>query len=424
MDPQVEYPGPALPRPLVQPAVDDAGVISSELEAEMKRLAWSKGDFRFIPYGAFWADMIYATARVHPGAYTFYAHSPEVHGESAFVIDARRTRLGFDVEGPPVPLFNDAKSFAKIEIDFHGSFVIENRPDLLVRLAYWEAKNDDFRILVGHGRDLISPLFPSSLNYSFGYFGGNIGYRRAQFRYERYFRPSDSCLIELQGSLNQNIMRDFSAVSGVVREPGGWPVVQGRLGFVLGDRDGGIGPATLGVSGHVGETGFDFLTTGPPPLNLPPENDLRVRTWSLNADMRIPITDRLGVKGEFFTGSNLSTFYGGIDQGVSLATRTAIRSTGGWIDLWYDITPRLRTHVGWGIDDPNNNDLLFGRTYNQFIYWNAVFEVTEKLVSGFEVCVWKTNYQDLRAGLIPDADLQPRTPGNSVVLQWSVRYNF
>lgn len=104
MDPQIEYPGLAPPRPVAQPAPGDAEVISSELEAEMKRLAWSKGDFRFIPYGAFWADMIYATARTRPGAYTFYVFSPEVHGESAFVIDARRTRFGFDVEGPAIPL--------------------------------------------------------------------------------------------------------------------------------------------------------------------------------------------------------------------------------------------------------------------------------------------------------------------------------
>ncbi len=424
MDPQMEYPGSEFRQPEAMAAENDDFVTSDELEATVERLMWKKGDFRFTPYGAFWADMLYATAPTSPGPYVFYVYSPEVHQGSTFCIDARRTRFGFDVQMPSIPLLGDAKSTGKVEIDFHGSFVTENRANLLVRQAYWQARTEDFSILIGHGRDIISPLFPSTLSYSVGYHGGNIGYRRAQFRYERYLHFGDACLLELQGSLNQNIVRDFTSDSSIVREPAGWPVVEGRLGLVLGQRGEGCDPATVGVSGHIGETGFDFRSTGPAPFYLPPENDVRIQTWSANIDMRVPLTERFGVKGECFTGSNLSAFYGGIGQGVSPATRTAIRSTGGWIDLWCDLSPRLRTHVGWGVDDPNNNDLLYGKTFNQVLYWNAVFEVTERLVTGLEVSSWKTNYQDLRAGLIPDADLEPRRQGNAVVLEWSVRYNF
>ncbi|MDZ7620873.1 MAG: hypothetical protein U1E05_28040 [Patescibacteria group bacterium] len=268
MDPQIELPGLA-------PTLPDEGVTSDELEAEVKKHLWKKGDFRFTPYGAFWADTIYSTAPTSPGSYVFHVFSPEVHKGATFVMDARRTRFGFDVEGPPIPMLCDAKSTGKVEIDFHGSFVTENRANLLVRLAYWQARTDDFSILVGHGRDIFSPLFPSTLSYSTGYHGGNIGYRRAQVRYDRYLRFGDACLMELQGSVNQNIVRDFTSTSGVVREPAGWPVVEGRLGFVLGERSDGCDPATLGVSGHIGETGFDFLTTSPAPVYLPPENDVR-----------------------------------------------------------------------------------------------------------------------------------------------------
>ena len=50
-----------------------------------------------------------------------------------------------------------------------------------------EVKDDDFRFLVGQTWDVISPLYPGMLMYSVGWDGGNIGYRRAQVRGERYF---------------------------------------------------------------------------------------------------------------------------------------------------------------------------------------------------------------------------------------------
>jgi hypothetical protein len=57
-------------------------------------LAWQKGGLRIVPYGAFWADMVYASERTNPGEYTLFVFSRQQHGEDAFTIDARRTRLG------------------------------------------------------------------------------------------------------------------------------------------------------------------------------------------------------------------------------------------------------------------------------------------------------------------------------------------
>jgi len=152
---------------------------------------------------------------------------------------------------------------------------------------------------------------------------------------------------------------------------------------------------------------------------LPEEDDRRFRTWSFNADMRVPITDRLAVKGEFFTGENLSQFLGGIGQGISLARRSTIRSTGGWFDVTYKLTPRWRVVGGWGLDDPNDNDFLVGRTYNQFIFGNTSFDITKSLVTGFEITFWRTLYQDVR----PEPS-GPTEPGESVVFQWMMKYGF
>ena len=396
-----------------------------ELKAQMNKLTFTKGDFRVVPYGAFWADMIYNTERTNPGPYTLYVLSAEEQGENEFIIDARRSRMGLDVLGPTIPLFCYASSGGRLEIDFFGEGTINpNRAGVLLRHAYWEVKNEDYRLLVGQTWDVVSPLYPGTLSYSVGWNGGNIGYRRAQFRAERYFRFSDAFMMEVQGSLNANVIPDFPASSDVIREPSGWPVVQGRLGWVLGRRDSGRDPLTLGLSAHISETGFDFLSPGPPPLNLPVVDDQRFRSWSLGVDFRVPVTDRCGVQGEFFTGANLSAFLGGVGQGVSRCLRLPIRSTGGWLDVWVDWTDRLHSHAGWGLDDPNDNDKLVGRVYNHFVFANVSFDVTKQFVTGLEVTSWKTLYQDTRAGQVPADCIGPTRPGEAVTFEWMVKYGF
>ncbi len=103
--------------------------------------AWRKGGFRVVPYGAFWADMTYASERTNPGAFTFFVLSEEVQGEDAFTINARRSRFGFNAAGPVIPIDGGMQTGGQVEIDFQGEFVIENRAEVLLRHAYWEAKN-------------------------------------------------------------------------------------------------------------------------------------------------------------------------------------------------------------------------------------------------------------------------------------------
>lgn len=390
----------------------------------LKDLAWQKGSFQLVPYGFFAADMIYATQRTNIGAYTTYVYSRQDQDEDAFTIDARRSRLGLELTGPRIARLGDAESSGRVEIDFFGEFISENRASVLLRHVYWEVKNDEFRLLLGQTWDVISPLYPETLNYAVGLLAGNIGYRRTQFRAERYFNFSDTFQATLQGSLSQDIIADFPTDPGVRREASDWPVVQGRAALTFGPRGEDDHPVVFGCSGHIGETGFDFLTAGPPPLNLPPQDDARFRTWSFNADLHAPIGDRFGFQGEFFTGANLSAYLGGIGQGVCPCLRVPIRSTGGWSEIWYDWTPQLHSHAGFGLEDPNDKDSLLGRAYNQFIFSNLVFDVSEELSTGIEVTYWRTLYHEERAGQIPADQLSPSAPGEAVVIEWMVKYAY
>ena len=386
-------------------------------------LTWSKGPFTIKPYGWLWANMLYATHRTVPGEFTFWVASEEDQGESAFIIDARRTRFGVDIAGPRLDWFGGVDTAAQLELDFFGEFVTENRAGARLRQAWWEARNADYRLLIGQSWDVISPLRPGTLNFSRGWNAGNIGFRRAMFRLDRDLDLTDEWELSLQTAATQDIVEDFPTDPGIRRETANWPVVQGRAAMAFAPEADGVPRVTVGISGHVGETGFDFLTTGPPPLDLPPEDDARFKTWSWNVDVQVQM-GRLMIQGEFFRGANLSAFLGGIGQGVCPCSRKPIRSTGGWLEVVYLWSSACESHAGFGIEDPDNDDLLMGRNRNQFVFGNVVWHVTQNLRTGIEVAWWNTEYQETRAGLVDNDLLIPDTPGRAVTLEWMVRYDF
>lgn len=360
-----------------------------ELREEMKGLSWVKGNTKITPYGLLWGSVSYDTARTTPRRFALWVPTPEDEGESQFVIDTRRTRLGVDLEGPEIAMFGGARFMGRVETDFYGRFITENQPDMRLRHAYGEFKNDDFRVMAGQTWDLISPLLPQTVNFPVGWAAGNIGFRRMQVRLDRYFHPSDDMVFEVAGAIADSVVNNFVSLEGAQRETSNWPLLEGRVGIKLSKLTQSSSPVAIGISGHIGEEGFDFTVDSPPAAD-----DVRVRTWSFNVDARIPITDRCGIQGEFFTGENLATFLGGIVQGVDPTTRDGIQSTGGWIEAWYDWTPKWHSHAGFSLDDPKNRDLTTAsaRTYNRFFYINTSYDVTKNLNFGMEISDWKTEF--------------------------------
>jgi len=402
---------PASMSTLAAPPADEEFYTLSQLKTEMKKLAWTKGEFRIVPYGYLWGNMVYENERTCPTnrSYTLFVESPTTHGEDAFHVDGRNTRLGIDVAGPRLWPFQCAKSGGKVEIDFQGDFnSTENRGGVLLRHAYVEIKDDYFRLLAGQTWDIISPLYPNTIFYSVYWDAGNIGYRRAQLRGERFLHFSDTFLLTLQGSLNHSINSDCVSDATFRGEPSDWPVIEGRAAVTLGHRGKGYKPIVLGCSGHIGEVGFDVLGGGGAIIS----DDVRRRTWSVNGDFDIPLTDRLGLRGEFFAGENLSTFLGGIGQGINRTTLDEIRTHGGWIEGYYYWTPWLHSHVAYGLDDPIDQDIAAGgRLYNQFYFANLCWDVTDKFLLGAEVSQWKTMFNGLRTG-------------DSTRLEFVARYGF
>lgn len=424
-----EPPGWAIAPPIAPPPASDVmpviaeaplavpqGLGRPEVDSEIKRLMWTKGSFKIIPYGILWANSVYSTERTNPGSFTLWVESETRQGEGEFIVDARSSRLGVDVIGPQLALFGCSETGGRVEVDFQGvPNVTENRGGIQLRHAYVETKNAEYRLLAGQTFDVISPLTPNMLMFSIGWNGGNIGFRRAQFRAERFVAFSDTMLLTLQSSINQNIFSDsITGVTGVstalVRgEPSNWPILEGRMAATFGQRAGPDAlPITLGISGHVGEQEFDVWNGSTLLLN-----DRRRKTWSVNADLRVPVTQKFGLQGEFFMGEDLGAFMGGIGQGIDAVTLNEIHSAGGWGELWYYWTPRLHSHVGYGVDNPADSELRTtgDRRYNQFLFSNLIFDVTKQFQAGLEVSSWKTLFVGLE-------------PGEAVRTEFAVKYAF
>lgn len=362
------------------------------------------GDIHVVPYGIGWLNMAYDTQRTSPGPFTLFANSAQVEDEDAFHLNVRATRLGLDFTGPDVGPW---QMTGKVEIDFFGAALTENRAGLLLRQAYGEWHDGPWRLVGGQTNDVISPLVPSTVNYATVLAAGNIGFRSPQLRVDYQTESVRGWRFTSQTSINRTIVTDFADTSVLLQEghDAGWPTIMARTALAWLPTDDPAQAWEFGVSGHVGQIAVDF--------ELPPiEQDRKFRSWSLNADLRLPFTPWFGVQGEFFTGETLSTYLGGINQGVDALLRTSIGSTGGWGELWWKFRDDLQLHVGYGTDDPWNDRLSFGRrTRNQVIYGNVLWDVSPHLNTGVELSHWDTGFVGL-------------APGHAWRVEMAVKYRF
>lgn len=364
--------------------------------------------FKFKPYGYIKLDASYDDSRTNYGNFVLYVPNESQHrNDNEYNMTARQTRLGLDIMAPEV---YDWQAWGRIEIDFYGDGTKhENKGSVLLRHAFVELKKGNFSLLAGQTSDLIAPLNMDTLNYTVGWSAGNIGYRRPQLR-GTYTHPfskttkfiSALALARTTGTVNEDLDLDLNNDG----EDAGFPTVQGRL--ALATKLLTSNATVFGISGHYGEEEIDWQVKPTTPGN----RQTRVKTWSLVGDCELPLTPKLSVKGEFFTGYNLDDYFGGILQGVNPATREVIKSMGGWMQLSYKHNDKWNYRLGFGIDDPEEKDLsntMISR--NSFYFGNIVYSLIPPVDIGLEYSFWETDHKGLSKGT--DNRIQ-----TSVIYKW------
>lgn len=351
--------------------------------------ALTKKGFKFTPYGKIKLDMAYNDSRAHPGNrdFLFWA-KPEANGSNAdneFGFTARETRLGFELTGPK---YNGVEVKGVMEIDFYGADGDERKAEPMLRHAFMELKFPSFDLLAGQTWDVISPLNPSTCNYSVNWMMGNIGYRRPQVRVSKDFSTGESSGLSTSFALSLTGSQDLNIADVEDGKDSGFPSIQGRIGYhtnINGKK------MEIGFSGHYGEEDVDTEYIG---------HEKNYKSWSANFDMVFPVLSSLIFKGEAFIGENLDTYLGGIGQGVNTATEEEIGSIGGWGQLTWIASKKLKFNIGAGIDDPESGDLnQGGRSSNKVYYGNLFYQIIPPVTLGLEYMHVNTDYKNS-----PDGD--------------------
>ena len=375
----------------------ELGAALSQVDVPAAAADQDSGSFKlpagwtFKPYGYIKGDISYDDSAVtgDNGNYVVWVNSEndQTRSDDRFSVTARETRLGFDITAPD---YGDLKISGRAEIDFENTVPAtnENKGSVQLRHAYGQLLAEDWSLLFGQASDVVSPLVPTTLNYTVGWFAGNLGYRHPQLRFSKWWQCPDEGKFTLQTSLTREIRQD-AGTTGVDDGQDTGPTLMGRVSYstpFAGKR------LEAGVSAHWGKEEIDWDYVG---------DDDDVHTWSVNADLVVPICDQLEAKGEFFYGENIDSIFGGIGQGVNTTTREEIASVGGWFQLGYKPTKAWAFHGGAGMDNPRDNDLSRNRPQGQehrsnncFVFGNAVYSFTDYLSTGVELSYWKTDYLD------------------------------
>jgi hypothetical protein len=347
---------------------------------------WSNLDIQL--YGYIKLDAAYDSSRINNGNYAKWVESESTNdNDDQFNMTANETRLGMRINGPDK---GRMKTSGRVEVDFYGGGD-ENKSHLMMRHAYFKMDwpESRFNIIAGQTSDVISPLYPSTLNYSVCWWTGNIGYRRPQIRFTKEMSIKENVDLKLEGAFARTIGRDDAVAAPAGTESGedaGSPTLQGRVSLtlpLLRQKQ-----ATIGLSGHWGKEEYDLTTTG---------QNTDFKSWSLNMDFTQPVSNKMEIKAEMFTGENLDAYLGGIGQGVTttgLNQYEEISSSGGWIAAGLGPWGNKRFNVGVAVDDPGSNNINVGdRTLNRSVFGNMICALDEQTDIGFELSHWRTEYK-------------------------------
>ena len=330
------------------------------------------------PYGYFKLDIIYNSDLMSIGNFARWVLPQSTDNATPTThITANESRLGF--------LVNKGDISGKIEFDFFGVGGGENKPGLMVRKVYVQAKLKNLTIRAGQDSDVISPLVPGTINYTVAWWAGDIGYRRPMvklFNTNNGFTWTAAIARNIGGDINGDGLDDGTAAL--------IPEFQGRLAYKLFNKH------TVGFSGHYAQRD----TLG---------EDGKYEAWSTNFDLSAKINQHLTLNGSSYVGSNTASMLGGIGNA---STMNGVMSQGGWLNLKFNPKTNYSVSAGIVMDDPCDCDLYDGaRSKNTTIFANTYYDILQGFLIGFEFSYWATEYKNMDTA-------------TALVGQIAFRYNF
>lgn len=340
-------------------------------------------------YGYFKLDGSYDQNPTSHGNFIMYIPQTPAYGDkSQFTMTANETRLGLNATGNG---YGDVKVGGKLEVDLYasitGATISENKAMLQLRHAYFSLEKRAFKVIAGQTWDLLSPLNPSTLNYSVLWGCGNIGYRRAQVSFWYTVKPDKTTDVVVAAGAFRTIGNDltpsFSLATGEANDgvddgvDAAIPSFQAL--FDVKHTTVGGGAYRGGLSALYGALRAE--------TTLGRSEDYT--SWAVVGHWSVSPSTRFGFMGELFTGSNLGSYFGGILRNSEI---DGLKTDGGWASSWVQVSNKVQLSAGYGIDDPKDDLIISGRTRNASVYGNIRYTVVPKATIGLELAQWRTDY--------------------------------
>jgi predicted porin len=336
-------------------------------------------------YGYIKLDASYDTQRSQ-GDLAFWV-MPECDDgkDDEFNMTARQTRLGLKLGGPEVL---GGTISGRLETDFYGQGAGNNKADIRMRLAYVDWAFEDLSIRAGQDWDTFIIVLPKTVDFATLGNVGRVGFRRPQFRISGVLPLAEQTKMIAKVAAARTIAGDLDTGGQTDGSDSGVPTFQGNL--MIETMDINEKPIKLGVSGFWGQMTADEVVS-----NVVVRVDSKdYDTWLLMGSLSLPFNDYFGVNAVGWTGENLDNVYGGIGQGINFAQDKVIKSKGGWVQALVNITPQFNINVGYGVDDPDDDDLNIGnRELNTRIFANAFYSFDPAMTVALEYSHMKTEYK-------------------------------
>jgi hypothetical protein len=354
------------------------------------------GKSRLKIFGSLSALTVFSTSRPFaPGLPLFLLpDSPFGLDTNTFDIHGRQSNIGASFIGPEANGFTPSATFVAF---IANDSLTGDSYGLLPYNAFGELKNEEWRFAAGLQNDVFNPRKPNVISLAAMFTTGNTGSFRSQARLERFINPSDTAEYTFQFALSDPIQSVLGSRDLRIQEDNGWPNVEGRISMGLGQAENLAGnrtarPFELGTSAFVGQIRTTRSILAPQDPQAPVRNV--VDCWGFGIDAAVNLTNSIGFQGELFTGDGLGEYNGGIGQTFDSGTQNAIRSAGGWGEVFAYLTPRLHIHTGYGIDSPlRRAGDTYPLTQNQTFFTNIVWNWSKNVQISNQVDYRRTDYQ-------------------------------
>lgn len=345
--------------------------------------------FEISLYGYVKVDAAYDTHRTAAGNLMFFVLPYGEEGKKdEFNLTARETRLGIDIKVPDLP---DWSVSGKVEIDFYGGGT-ENSPNPRLRLGYLDIERGRTSIRAGQDWETFITVLPRIVNVSNLADAGALGLRRPQVRITHTSPLAEETKLIGKLGVSRTIGQDIDRGGQDDGAAAGYPTVQANLALETPGLAGR--PMIFGLSGHAGTERVCAHSddSGPVPISVPKKD---YDTWSAIGSVLFPLSGNLHLHGSVWRGENLDTYFGGIGQGINPHKRTGIAAQGGWAQVVLHATEKLHLHTGYGLDDPDGDDLSpDDRSRNELWFSSAFYTLGHGLTMAVEYSHLTTSYKE------------------------------